>query len=99
LRSGIAGQKAIENIKESRGENMREKGHEHGEGEMGMGLVFREKCHKSHWGHCDRLSFSLGSPKSGVGHGIAFPRRVSPLFLTLFWSWKGKEYDIEICDK
>ena len=25
---------------------------------------------------CDRLSFSLGSPKSGVGHGIAFPVNV-----------------------
>jgi hypothetical protein len=45
---------------------------------------------------CDRLSFSLGSPKSGVGHGIAVPRRVSPSFLTLFWTLKG---GVEICDK
>jgi hypothetical protein len=48
-----------------------------------MGLVFREKSHWGHWGHCDRLSFSLGSPKSGVGHGIAFPRRISPSFFNI----------------
>ncbi len=54
------------------GGNMKDREHEHEESEMGMALG-REQL-----GACDRLSFSLGSPKSGVGHGIAFPRRASP---------------------